>query len=159
VLAPLAPCIGRTHELTQIAVLLASPTCQLVTLTGLGGVGKTHLALTAAAQTLPTGEGAWFIALASLPSAELVPSAIADTLGLALESGGDTFARLGVALRSRRLLLVPDNAEHLLPGLAELVARLLRLAPGLKLLVTSRERLRLQNEHVVELAGLTQPAG
>jgi predicted ATPase/transcriptional regulator with XRE-family HTH domain len=155
--APLTPCIGRTHELTQITALLANPACRLVTVIGIGGVGKTHLALTAGMQAPPIGDGAWFIALASLPAAELVPSAIADALELALEPGGDTLARLGVALHSRQLLLLLDNAEHLLPGLAELVARLLRLAPGLKLLITSRERLRLQNEYIVELTGLVSP--
>ena len=154
---PLTPCLGRERELTQIAVLLADPACQLVTLTGLGGVGKTHLALTAALQSQTFPDGAWFIGLASLPSAELVASAVADALGFALEPGGDILTRLGVALRERRLLLVLDNAEHLLPGFADLAARLLRFAPGLKLLVTSRERLRLQNEHVVELSGLASP--
>jgi predicted ATPase/transcriptional regulator with XRE-family HTH domain len=154
---PLTPCLGRAHELTHIAALLADPACRLITLTGLGGVGKTHLALTAAVQTRPLPDGAWFIGLASLPSVELVASAIADALGLSLEPGGDMLARLGVTLHARRLLLVLDNAEHLLPGFADLTARLLRLAPDLKLLVTSRERLRLQNEHVVELAGLASP--
>jgi predicted ATPase/transcriptional regulator with XRE-family HTH domain len=157
VLPPVLTCLGRQRELEQISALLAEPSCRVITLTGLGGVGKTHLALTVATQTEAFPDGVRFVALDPLPAAELVPAAIASALGISLEPAADPLARIGVAVRQRHLLLVLDNAEHLLPGIAEQITRLSRVAPGLRFLVTSRERLRLQSEYLIELRGLTSP--
>jgi predicted ATPase/class 3 adenylate cyclase len=154
---PATPFIGRAAELAEISTLLDDPACRLLTLTGPGGIGKTRLALALAAERLGRyPHGVWFVNLAPLSSAEGVISAIADTFKLSSLGMADPKEVLRNYLREKALLLVLDNFEHVLDA-AELVADILATAPGVQVLITSRERLRLRAERVYEVGGLPVP--
>jgi predicted ATPase/DNA-binding SARP family transcriptional activator len=162
---PPAPFVGRRAELARIRDLLADPKCRLLTVTGPGGIGKTRLALqaaaSAAASTAPDSfaGNVYFVALAALASPELLPSAVAVALGLRPGEGArsaDDHALVFDFLRARRALLVMDNFEHLLAGV-DFLAGILAAAPGVKLLVTSRERLNAPGEWVFEATGMPYP--
>jgi predicted ATPase/DNA-binding SARP family transcriptional activator len=149
--------IGRARELAELGALLSDPSQRLLTLVGPGGIGKTRLALAAAAANAPMFEaGAAFVSLAALTSAELLPLTILSALGVTPEQQLDPAQQLSAYLRPREMLLVLDNVEQLLPDV-DLIVRLLRHAPRLTLLVTSRERLAVQAEQVFELTGLEYP--
>jgi transcriptional regulator with XRE-family HTH domain len=138
--------VGRASELDAVAALLASE--RVVTLTGPGGVGKTRLALAVAEQVEPRfPDGAVFVALAALQEPADVLPAVADVLGLRELGPRDVRQVLTSHLRGRRMLLVLDNAEHLLDAAPD-VAALVRAAPGLVVLVTSRAPLRIGGERV-----------
>ncbi len=167
--AETVPFVGREEELACVSELLARPTCRLVTLVGTGGNGKTRLAVEAARRLLPSfPDGAFLVALAPIAAPEFLVPAIASALRAPFfrETGADSDSREPVGsllvdqlidfLRGRRLLLVLDNLEHLLSGVAPL-EELLRGAPDLKILTTSRERLKLDAEWVVEVRGLPFP--
>jgi predicted ATPase/DNA-binding NarL/FixJ family response regulator/DNA-binding XRE family transcriptional regulator len=153
------PLIGREAERADLARRLRDPACRLVTLVGPGGIGKSRLALQIAGELAPAfADGAAFVALAPVAAAETVPAAIAEALDLSLASGNAPSDQLLATLRERELLLVLDNLEHLLDA-TPLFAAILQQAPGVRLLGTSRERLRLQSEWAVELGGLSLPRG
>lgn len=152
---PLSTFIGRESELALIAARLSSPACRLLTLTGVGGVGKTQLARRAAElnrHLFP--DGVRFISLATLDAPTLLLPTIARFT--APEANAETEDELFAHLHRKRLLLVLDNFDHLLDG-AGRVAEMLRALPSLKILVTSRERLRLTQEWVMEIEGLCCP--
>jgi predicted ATPase/transcriptional regulator with XRE-family HTH domain len=154
---PPTPLLGREAELAALARLLHDPHCRLLTLIGPGGIGKTRLALAAAAeQQTCFPDGVYFVSLAPLTSSQFIAPAIADSLGLIFSGPVEPKTQLLHDLREKSLLLVLDNLEHLLEA-AELLAELLQHAPGLKLLVTSRERLNLHSEWVFEIQGLPVP--
>lgn len=150
--------IGRERELSEIGSLMVKPDARLITLYGMGGSGKTSLAIQAAKMngSLFT-DGAWFIPLAPLSSAELVPSAINRTLGLSTFSTGDSKELLLNYLRSRDILLVLDNLEHLLPVFLTALKEILIIASRIKVLVTSRERLNIPGEWAIRIEGLDYP--
>lgn len=152
------PFLGREREVARISSLLQQETVQLVTLTGSGGTGKTRLALQVGAELVGDfPDGVWFVSLASLTDPALVPSAIAEVLGVR-EEGPESFAPLLAAhLRDKQLLLVLDNVEQLLPAAAPVVGELLLAAPGLKGLATSRGPLRLQAERELAVPPLGLP--
>lgn len=157
---PQSALFGRERELSQIAQLLADPDCRLLTLTGSGGIGKTRLANEVALKHRAAfPQGAAFIQLDALANREQVVTAVADTLGLVLYSASDRAEQLILALRERELLLILDNFEHLLaePGCVALVGDLLREAPAVMLLATSREPLQLRAEWVFAVQGLPTP--
>jgi predicted ATPase/DNA-binding SARP family transcriptional activator len=150
--------VGRERELAELSGLLLDGTCRLVTLTGPGGIGKTRLAIEAARNVAETfAGGVVFVPLAGLTAATLLPSAIASLLDAPLQGGHDERESLLHWLREREMLLVLDNIEHLLDG-AGLIGDILDRAPDVQLLVTSRARLDLQGEWVVEVGGLSLPA-
>jgi predicted ATPase/class 3 adenylate cyclase len=131
------PLVGRSHELTEVTELLRE--ARLVTLTGAGGSGKTRLALEAAAELMDDFEdGAWWVSLAAIREPELVEPTIAQVLGVKEE--------LVEHLREWQALLLLDNFEQVIEA-APVVAGLLAAAPGVRILVTSRERLAVSAEH------------
>jgi predicted ATPase/DNA-binding SARP family transcriptional activator len=156
--APRASVVGREAPLEQVGRLLDTARC--VTLTGPGGAGKTTLALAAARQRDAPAHGAWLVELAPLSTAEAVPAAVADALGLG--TGGLASREVGTeqlldTLADQERLVVLDNCEHLLEAVAPLVERLLAAAPGVQVLATSREPLQLDGEIVWSVPGLGVP--
>ncbi len=159
--APLTRLVGRDPELSQLTRLLLQPDCQLVTLLGPAGIGKTRLALQVAQDFLddpasPFPDGVYLASLAPLDSPDFLLPALAGALGFQFHGPGDEKNQLLGYLRRRRMLLVVDNVEHLLPGVA-LLLEVLQQAPATKILATSRERLNLPGEWVFEIQGLPAP--
>jgi predicted ATPase/DNA-binding NarL/FixJ family response regulator len=154
--AELTSFVGRRDELAEVKRLLAGS--RLVTLTGVGGVGKTRLALRAA-----TGlrrafrDGVWLVQLDQLRDQALVAQAVAGTLGLQDRAGYAPAASLAEYLSGRQLLLVLDNCEHLVDAAAKLAESLLRAAAGLRVLATSRESLDIDAERVLPVPPLAAP--
>ena len=148
---PATPFLGRSRELEQVRELLTDRDVRLVTLTGPGGIGKTRLALQVAAETLDAyPNGTWWLPLAPLHDADAVLPAILTCMG----SRGSTLE----AVAGVRALLVIDNAEHLMPGVADVVGAVVAV-DGPTLLVTSRERLRLSSELVWPVPPLDETDG
>lgn len=139
--------IGREREVSEVAELVASGGVRLVTLTGPKGVGKTRVAV-AAAERLATSfrDGIWFVDLGPVHEGSLVVPAIAQSLGVQNEAGRPLEQVLAQHLRDKELLLVLDRCEHVLEA-APVLSSLVRAAPRVKLLATSRERLNLYGEH------------
>jgi predicted ATPase len=155
--APASALIGRENDLDQLARLLRDPNHRLVTLAGPGGIGKTRLALGLAEQEVKRfADGACLVPLAGLASPSQLPHAIAAQLGIALYGPEEPKEQLIAFLKSRELLLILDNFEHLLEG-AEIVSELLAAAPALLIVATSRERLNLYGEQVFHLSALRLP--
>jgi predicted ATPase/DNA-binding SARP family transcriptional activator len=168
--------VGRTRELAQIAQRLGDPACRLLTLLGPGGIGKTRLALEAARRMIQLddqmtqqgiranrrfADGAAFVGLAGVASSSDATSmrlaaAIGDALALSFSGPHDPQTQLLAYLRDKRLLLVLDNLEHLLDGV-DLLHELLQHAPQLTILATSRERLNLQAEWLIDVPGMDVP--
>ena len=155
--AETTPFVGREAELTQIGDLLSSRDCRLLTLFGPGGMGKTRLALQAGRQALSRfRDGVWLARLEGVETVEQLPTAVADALGLPLSGKQPPREQLLAYLPERELLLLLDNFEHLSSG-GELLVELLEAAPGLKLLLTSREALNLYEEWLLPVEGLPFP--
>lgn len=149
--------VGRDAELAQIDGLLADPACRLLTLAGPGGIGKTRLGIEAATRRAADyRHGAVFIPLAPLTSEDDVVLAIAGALQLNFFRREELLLQLVDYLREKQLLLVLDNFEHLIPH-AGLLSEILRQAHHVRLLVTSRQRLNLRGEWVLEVGGLPFP--
>jgi len=152
------PLIGREVESAELADLIADPACRLVTLVGPGGIGKTHLALQTAVDHVGLFcDGVFFVPLAALDTAEHLVPTLATVLNYRFHDATDPEQQLSDFMREKELLLVLDNLEHLLAAV-DFLARVLNHAPGVTLLVTSRERLNLREEWVYELEGLDYPA-
>jgi len=153
----LTPLIGREREIDEVCRRLRSPEVRVLTLTGPGGAGKTRLALQTGADLLEEFEdGVFFVALAAIADPELVPSAIAGSLGLKESAGQPLEESLEAYLRKRKLLLILDNFEQVLEG-APVVGDLLGSCPELKVLVTSRIPLRLYGEKEYPVPPLELP--
>src|SRR5215207_9722944 len=158
---PLTSFLARDQEIADVSALLRRDDVRLLTLTGPGGVGKTRLALTVAARlTGDFTDGAGFVSLAPVAHPDLVAPAVAQVLGVREAGNEPLVARLQAFLRERRLLLVLDNYEHVVDA-APLVTDLLGAAPDIRILVTSRTRLRLsgEHEHVVPPLALANTRG
>jgi non-specific serine/threonine protein kinase len=151
------PFVGREAELDELDGLLADPDVRLVTVLGVGGMGKTRLALEAAARQVDRyAHGVYFCSLAALRLAETIVLSIAKALGFALYQGLDPKQQLLNYLRQKKVLLLLDNYEHLLDGVG-LVSEMLRAAPEIVILATSRVRLGIQDEHLYHLSGMDYP--
>lgn len=163
---PLTPFIGREAELAKLRGWLLKSDCRLITIAGAGGVGKTRLALVAARQVWAEfADGVDYVALAEVASGErlkqqpariALTGTIADALGFTARSPGMS-VDLCAGLRQAELLLLLDGMEHLTGG-ADLLVELLRCAPNVRILATSRQPLNLQSEHIIWLRGLPVPA-
>jgi predicted ATPase/class 3 adenylate cyclase len=148
--------VGRQHEIER--VVKAMEASRVVTLTGVGGVGKTRLAVQVAAEVLPRfREGAWLVELAPVRDPDGVVAAFAAVFGLSTRAGLTLQESLVEFLRAKQLLLVVDNCEHLLEPVAQLVSLLERSCAGLVLVVTSREGLAIDGERVVPVPPLLAP--
>src|SRR6516225_10419204 len=154
--AELTSFVGRRGELAAVKRLVAYS--RLVTLTGVGGVGKTRLALRAAAELRRAfRDGVWLVRLDQLRDEALVTQAVASALGLQDRAGYPPAAMLAEYLAGRQLLLVLDNCEHLVDAAAKLADQLLRAAIGLRVLATSRESLTIDGETVLAVPPLPVP--
>lgn len=156
--------VGRQDELAELARLAADPHCRLITLHGPGGVGKTRLAMAFAEEHARQHESAVFVSLEAATTAQALYAAVAGALALELAPRKDPRVAVCEAMRAHRGFLVLDNFEQLLPAeapatveAATFVAELLRQAPRLKVLATSRVSLGLQEEWLVPVAGLPYP--
>ena len=148
--------IGRARELEQTAAALGE--ARVVTLTGAGGVGKTRLSLQVAEQMLPAfGDGAWLGELAPVRDPTGVDDAVAAVFSVTAPAGQSTGEALVEFLRSKQLLLVLDNCEHLLEGAAALAEALQRSCERLVILATSREGLGIEGERLVPVPPLGVP--
>ena len=149
--------VGREHELAAIAGQLTKT--RLLTLTGVGGVGKTRLAIEAArAAQADYADSVRLVELAALADPVLVPQTVAKVLGIAEQPGRPLIETVIGVLQSRQILLVLDNCEHLLDGCAALVQQLLTACDGLRVLATSREPLGVESEVVWRVPSLSVPA-
>lgn len=149
----LTPFVGREEELEQLKTHLEAQ--RLITLLGIGGSGKTRLALELARSQLEAfGDGTFFVRLAPLQSATDIPMALAEAVSFRFQQGHDLEAQVLSHVADKRMLLMLDNFEHVLEG-RSFVTKLLKAAPELKLLVTSREKLSLTAEAVYAVAGLS----
>ncbi|MFI6431005.1 ATP-binding protein [Rhodococcus oryzae] len=148
--------IGRRHEITEARRLQS--TSRLVTLTGIGGVGKTRLSLRVAEDSRRAfADGVWFVALGDLHDPALLPETVAAALGLPDRPGRSVSRLLIDHLSAKQTLLVLDNCEHVLGAVAELVQILLRACPDLQILATSREVLGVDGEQVMRVPPLAVP--
>ncbi len=146
--------VGRDAELRELGEVLRDPAVRLLTLVGPGGIGKTRLALRAAAEAAGSfPDGRWWVPLASTTEVGEAVRAIGQELGLGADAPPDAIAS---HLATRRALVLIDNSEHLLPDLAEALATLMPQAGGSTLLVTSREPLGLAAERLMRVPVMTQ---
>nr|MBA2641800.1 hypothetical protein [Actinomycetota bacterium] len=153
---PATSFLGRERELSEVVELLARPELRLLTLTGPGGTGKTRLALQAAAEVSDHfPDGVFWVPLAPLRDPSLVPTSVAQVLEVREQPGAPLSETLMAALTDKRVLLLLDNTEHLLPEVASELAALLAIS-GPLLFVTSRERLQLQGEQVYPVPTLEE---
>ena len=161
---PLTALIGRATESDAIRRLLLAERLRLVTLVGPGGVGKSRLAIQLAHELADHfAQGALWIALAPVDHADAIPLLIAEALDATLDGALAPAAQLDLLLGGRQFLLVLDNFEHLLDSdnadaAVSMLDHILGHAEGVQVLITSRERLRLNGEHIIELDGLGAPA-
>ncbi|MGY1685466.1 ATP-binding protein [Geodermatophilus sp. SYSU D00867] len=154
---PPTPMVDRTAELATVTGLLGDPAVRLVVLTGPGGIGKTRLALAAAAAVEPGRDGVWFVDLSGVRDRADVPAAVAEAVGVSAEGSRPLLDQVADRLAGRRALLVVDNLEQV-AGAAPDLAALLARCPLTQLLVTSRAVLRLRGEHDVPIEPLRTPA-
>jgi len=149
--------VGRERELAEARELLARS--RLLTLLGMGGMGKSRLSLQLAATLLDEyPDGVWLVELAPLVDGARVPQVLAGVLGLAEERGRSLTETLLHWVRERRLLIVLDNCEHVLHACAELAKQLLQAAAGVRVLASSRDTLKIAGETVYPVPALSVPA-
>jgi predicted ATPase len=154
--APTSNLIGRDAEIEEVIHLVADH--RFVTLTGIGGIGKTRLALEVARHLLPQfAGGVWVAELAHLSDPQLAPVAVAAALGLELAAGAVSSERIAAALGSKHVMLVLDNCEHVINAAAGMVEPLLHANPAARVIATSREPLRAESERLYRVPPLAVP--
>jgi predicted ATPase len=158
---PLSDIIGRDDDLTQIATLLENPACRLLSLIGIGGIGKTRLGFHAAAAGLDFfPDGVWLVELAAFTETEILPDHIAAVFGVTAQ---EAKSRRGVTdilvdyLKHKNLLLVLDNCEHLIEACASYAEVLIKGCPQVKVLATSREPFGIPGEQIYQVLPLALP--
>jgi predicted ATPase/transcriptional regulator with XRE-family HTH domain len=150
--------IGREHELAILGEYLSDPGKRLITLIGPPGIGKTQLSLQVGRQVLSDfANGVFFVALASLEDPTLMVPTVIQTLGFMETPAQDSFERLKSVIGNKQILIVLDNAEHLIEEAAIFVSDLLLACPRLKILITSREALRVPGEWLYPVPVLSVP--
>ncbi|MEU7904411.1 LuxR C-terminal-related transcriptional regulator [Actinoplanes sp. NPDC049118] len=148
--------VGRRHEMTGVRRMLS--TSRLVTLTGAGGVGKTRLGIRVGREMRRAfNDGVWLVELAELRDPDLVAVTVAEALGIREESVSPDAPGLATFLAGRQALLILDNCEHLVGACADLAETLLRACPDLRILVTSRQALRISGEATLTVQPLSVP--
>ena len=148
--------VGRTTLVQQLLDLVSAH--RVITLTGVGGIGKTRLALEIAYQSIGTfQDNVRLVELSSLTDPKLVPSAVARELGLSLSGDESSAETVAQAIGAERMLLILDNCEHVIEAVAWLTDAIVRLAPRTTVLATSRELLRVAGEYVVRVPPLDIP--
>jgi predicted ATPase/DNA-binding CsgD family transcriptional regulator len=148
--------VGRESEISEVCRIAG--TTRALTLCGAGGIGKTRLAIHVAARLAPDfADGAWFIELADVQHPGLVVSRIASATGVVEEPGRSLMATLADALRPRQMLIVLDNCEHVIDACARICQRLLASSPGLAVIATSREPLRVAAETIWQVPPMAMP--
>jgi serine/threonine protein kinase/tetratricopeptide (TPR) repeat protein len=153
------PFVGREHELGELDKLLKDPTLRLITILAQGGMGKTRLSLELAKRAVDAGlytDGVYFVELAPLSDSANIPNAIGDACGFQFLGEGTPKEQLISILGERQLLLVVDNYEHLSDGFG-LVGELLKNAPNIHIIATSRQRLSQSGETLFHLSGMDFP--
>jgi predicted ATPase/class 3 adenylate cyclase len=149
--------VGRDREMEQVRQLLANS--RLLTLLGMGGLGKSRLSMQVAAIVLDDyPDGVWFVELAALSDPQLVPQAAASVLGVREEPGTSVVEALVRFVRDKKLLIVLDNCEHVVQACADLAKRLLQVGPQVRVLASSRDALRIAGEAVFQVAPLAAPS-
>jgi len=149
--------VGRDREMEQVRQLLANS--RLLTLLGMGGLGKSRLSMQVAAIVLDDHpDGVWFVELAALSDPQLVPQAAASVLGVREEPGTPVVEALVRFVRDKKLLIVLDNCEHVVQACADLAKRLLQVGPQVRVLASSRDALRIAGEAVFQVAPLAAPS-
>ena len=160
--APRTSFVGRADELASIDRMLDEPDCRMLTLVGPGGAGKTRLALEAAARRIDRYQhGVHFVPLVGVPAPDLLAPAVAESLQFQVDNAHSAIPardQLIDFLRERATLLVLDNFEHLLDA-RDLLTQVIEQAPQVELLTTSRERLQVQSEWVLDVEGLADGSG
>ncbi len=154
--------IGREEELVRLRTMLRDPFCRLITVAGLGGIGKTQLVLALLEEIIQQEtvlflHGVSFISLVGIESASLMPMTIADALDSPLSGKRDPLDDLVEMLRGKEMLIILDNFEHLIDDGVDVVSRILNDCPQIKLLVTCREWLNIASEWRLGLEGLSYP--
>jgi predicted ATPase/class 3 adenylate cyclase len=148
--------IGREKDIAEVKRLLSAS--RLVTLTGSGGAGKTRLSLQVAAEVIDDfAQGVWFVELAALTDPALIPQTVASVLGLREEQGQPLMTMLTDSLRAKTALIILDNCEHLIEGCAQFADTMLRAAPQIQLLTSSREGLSIGGETTYRVPSLAAP--
>ncbi|MEU2716287.1 AAA family ATPase [Streptomyces sp. NPDC007205] len=148
--------VGRRRDICEAKELLSRT--RILTLIGPGGVGKTRLAVrTASKVSRSYPDGVWLVELAALPDGDRVARTVAASLGVPIDEESEPRAVLEAHLRGKRMLVVLDTCEHLIEECAQLADRLLRVAPRLHILTTSRQPLGVEGEHVMPVTPLSLP--
>lgn len=157
---PATPFLGRESELAAVTSLLRAPGSRLVSLIGPGGTGKTRLAIQAGAEVSDAyPEGVFWASLAPLRSPELILAAVSAAVGVSETLHSSPLEDLAQGLAGRQMLLLLDNAEHLMPAAADVIADLATACPTVAVMVTSRERLRLPGERVYAVPPMSASDG
>jgi predicted ATPase len=156
--APHSQLVGREEDSVAVGELVQHAPGRLVTLTGTGGCGKTQLAILVAMGLIDSfRDGVWLVELASVQTPLLLPYAVATILGCRDRAGEAMIDTISTYLKGRELLLVLDNCEHLIDACASLAERVLSGCPQVRLLATSRERLRIGSETTWRVPSLASP--